>query len=133
MPSRKRAGLELVLAERRAAAHREPGERGGAALDAQRNRKRQQLSKEQLALFEALWKANDPEEERLRAGGRARAGRAGGTLSFYELSCLSCSHRSRTIRRNTSASFGSVLGSIGGTVCFQNTRKDARFPRSAGT
>jgi hypothetical protein len=63
MPSRKRAGLELVLAERRAAAHREPGERGGAALDAQRNRKRQQLSKEQLALFEALWKANDPEEE----------------------------------------------------------------------
>jgi transposase len=33
-------------------------------LDAQRNRKSEQLSKEQLALFEALWKANDePEEE----------------------------------------------------------------------
>jgi transposase len=32
-------------------------------LDAQRNRKSEQLSKEQLALFEALWKANDPEQE----------------------------------------------------------------------
>jgi transposase len=32
-------------------------------LDAQRNRKSEQLSKEQLALFEALWKASDPEEE----------------------------------------------------------------------
>jgi transposase len=33
-------------------------------LDAQRNRKSEQLSKEQLALFEAFWKANDePEEE----------------------------------------------------------------------
>jgi transposase len=32
-------------------------------LDAQRNRKSEQLSKEQLALFEALWKAGDPEEE----------------------------------------------------------------------
>lgn len=32
-------------------------------LDAQRNRKSEQLSQEQLALFEALWKASDPEEE----------------------------------------------------------------------
>jgi transposase len=32
-------------------------------LDAQRNRKSEQLSKEQLALFEALWKANDEPEE----------------------------------------------------------------------
>ena len=32
-------------------------------LDAQRNRKSEQLSKEQLALFEVLWKASDPEEE----------------------------------------------------------------------
>jgi transposase len=32
-------------------------------LDAQRNRKSEQLSKEQLALFESLWKASDPEEE----------------------------------------------------------------------
>ena len=32
-------------------------------LDAQRNRKSEQLSKEQLALFDALWKASDPEEE----------------------------------------------------------------------
>ena len=33
-------------------------------LDAQRNRKSEQLSQEQLALFEALWKAtDDPEEE----------------------------------------------------------------------
>ena len=32
-------------------------------LEAQRNRKCEQLSKEQLALFETLWKANDPEEE----------------------------------------------------------------------
>jgi transposase len=32
-------------------------------LEAQRNRKSEQLSKEQLALFEALWKANDPEED----------------------------------------------------------------------
>lgn len=32
-------------------------------LDAQRNRKSEQLSKEQLELFEALWKASDPEEE----------------------------------------------------------------------
>ncbi len=31
-------------------------------LDAQRNRKSEQLSKEQLALFEALWKVSDPEE-----------------------------------------------------------------------
>ena len=30
-------------------------------LDAQRNRKSEQLSKEQLALFETLWKASDPE------------------------------------------------------------------------
>jgi hypothetical protein len=30
-------------------------------LDAQRNRKSEQLSKEQLALFEAFWKASDPE------------------------------------------------------------------------
>ena len=33
-------------------------------LDAQRNRKSEQLSKEQLALFETLWKASDPEAER---------------------------------------------------------------------
>ncbi len=32
-------------------------------LDAQRDRKSEQLSKEQLALFEALWKASDAEEE----------------------------------------------------------------------
>jgi len=32
-------------------------------LEAQRNRKSEQLSKEQLALFEALWKVSDPEEE----------------------------------------------------------------------
>ena len=32
-------------------------------LDAQRNRKSEQLSKEQLALFETLWKASDPDEE----------------------------------------------------------------------
>jgi hypothetical protein len=32
-------------------------------LDAQRNRKSEQLSKEQLALFETLWKASDPEAE----------------------------------------------------------------------
>jgi transposase len=32
-------------------------------LDAQRSRKSEQLSKEQLALFEALWKASDPEED----------------------------------------------------------------------
>jgi transposase len=33
-------------------------------LDAQRNRKSEQLSKEQLALFETLWKASDPEAEK---------------------------------------------------------------------
>jgi transposase len=32
-------------------------------LEAQRSRKSEQLSKEQLVLFEALWKASDPEEE----------------------------------------------------------------------
>jgi transposase len=32
-------------------------------LDAQRNRKSEQLSKEQLALFESLWKASDAEED----------------------------------------------------------------------
>jgi transposase len=32
-------------------------------LDAQRNRKSEQLSKDQLALFETLWKASHPEEE----------------------------------------------------------------------
>jgi transposase len=32
-------------------------------LDAQRNRKSEQLSKDQLALFEELWKASQPEEE----------------------------------------------------------------------
>lgn len=32
-------------------------------LEAQRNRKSEQLSTEQLGLFEALWKASDPEEE----------------------------------------------------------------------
>src|SRR5438477_2197787 len=32
-------------------------------LEAQRNRKSEQLSKEQLALFETLWKATDPEAE----------------------------------------------------------------------
>ena len=32
-------------------------------LDAQRNRKSERLSKEQLRLFEGLWKASDPEQE----------------------------------------------------------------------
>ena len=32
-------------------------------LEAQRTRKSEQLSKEQLALFESLWKASDPEED----------------------------------------------------------------------
>jgi transposase len=32
-------------------------------LDAQRNRKSEQLSKEQLGLFEAFWKASEPQEE----------------------------------------------------------------------
>jgi hypothetical protein len=32
-------------------------------LEAQRTRKSEQLSKEQLALFESLWKASDPEDE----------------------------------------------------------------------
>ena len=32
-------------------------------LDAQRNRKSEQLSKEQLALFEAFWKASEPQED----------------------------------------------------------------------
>ena len=32
-------------------------------LDAERNRKSEQLSKDQLALFETLWKANQPDEE----------------------------------------------------------------------
>ena len=32
-------------------------------LEAQRNRKSEQLSKEQLSLFETLWKASDPEAE----------------------------------------------------------------------
>src|SRR5262249_52750411 len=32
-------------------------------LEAQRNRKSEQLSKDQLGLFEALWKASQPEEE----------------------------------------------------------------------
>ena len=32
-------------------------------LDAQRNRKSEQLSKDQLALFETLWKANQPDQE----------------------------------------------------------------------
>jgi hypothetical protein len=32
-------------------------------LEAQRNRKSERLSKEQLALFETLWKASDPEQE----------------------------------------------------------------------
>ena len=32
-------------------------------LEAQRNRKSERLSREQLALFEALWKASDPEQE----------------------------------------------------------------------
>ena len=31
-------------------------------LEAQRNRKSEQLSKDQLALFEKLWKARHPEE-----------------------------------------------------------------------
>jgi hypothetical protein len=130
MPSRKRAGLELVLAS---------GERlrignqvNAAALRSTRNATAKENSSRKSPVRGAV-ESQRSGRGRLRAGGRARAGRAGGTLSFYELSCLSCSHRSRTIRRNTSASFGSVLGSIGGTVCFQNTRKDARFPRSAGT
>ena len=32
-------------------------------LEAQRTRKSEQLSKEQLALFESLWKASDPEDD----------------------------------------------------------------------
>jgi len=32
-------------------------------LDAERNRKSEQLSKDQLTLFETLWKANQPDEE----------------------------------------------------------------------
>ena len=32
-------------------------------LEAQRNRKSEQLSKEQLALFETLWRGSDPEAE----------------------------------------------------------------------
>ncbi len=32
-------------------------------MDAERNRKSEQLSKDQLALFETLWKANHPDEE----------------------------------------------------------------------
>ena len=32
-------------------------------LEAQRNRKSEQLSKEQLALFEAAWRARNPEDE----------------------------------------------------------------------
>jgi len=32
-------------------------------LDAERNRKSEQLSKDQLALFETLWKANHPDED----------------------------------------------------------------------
>ena len=45
-------------------------------LDAQRNRKSEQLSKEQLALFEALWKANDePEEEAEPAESKSRTSR----------------------------------------------------------
>jgi hypothetical protein len=32
-------------------------------LEAQRNRKSERLSKEQLALFETLWKASEPEQE----------------------------------------------------------------------
>ena len=48
-------------------------------LDAQRNRKSEQLSKEQLALFEALWKASDPEEARKTPSRTAEpgAGQAG--------------------------------------------------------
>ena len=47
-------------------------------LEAQRNRKSEQLSKEQLALFETLWKAGHPDEREpepeagRRAGGRRR-------------------------------------------------------------
>src|SRR3989441_9046360 len=47
-------------------------------------------------------------------------------LSFSALSCWSCSHRSTTILCNTSTSFGSVLGSMGGT-CLQNNRDPLRF------
>ena len=36
-------------------------------LDAQRNRKSEQLSKDQQALFETLWKANQPDEEQAEA------------------------------------------------------------------
>jgi hypothetical protein len=32
-------------------------------LEAQRNRKSEQLSKDQQTLFETLWKANQPDEE----------------------------------------------------------------------
>src|SRR6266498_5573703 len=47
-------------------------------------------------------------------------------LSFSALSCWSCSHRSTTIFCNTSTSFGSVLGSMGGT-CLQNNPDLLRF------
>src|ERR1051325_415214 len=47
-------------------------------------------------------------------------------LSFSALSCWSCSHRSTTIFCNTSTSFGSVWGSMGGT-CLQNNRDSLRF------
>lgn len=48
-------------------------------LDAQRNRKSEQLSKEQLALFATLWKASDPEgeqEENAEPDGEQEQGRA---------------------------------------------------------
>jgi hypothetical protein len=53
----------------RAAAAREFGEEqvpqpAARLLEAQRNRKSEQLSKEQLTLFEALWKTNGPEAKK---------------------------------------------------------------------
>jgi len=46
-------------------------------LEAQRNRKSEQLSKEQLKLFEELWKARQPEEA--SEASRRRDGRRGET------------------------------------------------------
>lgn len=47
-------------------------------------------------------------------------------LVLSALPCWSCSHRSTTIFCNTSTSFGSLLGSMGGT-CLQNNRDPLRF------
>ena len=46
-------------------------------LEAQRNRKSEQLSKDQLALFETLWKANHPDEEEEKQEGAEPAAEGG--------------------------------------------------------